>query len=81
MKTFYVCNNVSRANAVFNVVLFVEIISFYLFRLPIYACLFVCQTGSALHWASSDGHIEVVRLLLNRGADIQAQDKVSERVS
>ena len=42
MKTFYVCNNCSRANAVvFNVVLFVEFISFLLFRLLIYVCLFV----------------------------------------
>jgi hypothetical protein len=31
--------------------------------------------------ASSEGHIEVVRLLLDRGADIQAQTKVSESLS
>ncbi len=34
-----------------------------------------------LHNASSRGHVEVVRLLLDRGADIQAQNKVSEIVS
>ncbi len=31
-----------------------------------------------LRWASSGGHVEVVRLLLDRGADVQAPDKVSE---
>ena len=42
VTTFYVCNNCSRANAiVFNVVLFVEYISFHLFQLLIYVCLFV----------------------------------------
>ncbi len=43
VKTFYACNCCSRANAVvFNVVLFVEFISFHLFQLLIYVCLFVC---------------------------------------
>ncbi len=43
VKTFYVCDNCSRANAVvFNVVLFVEFISFHLFQLLIYVCLSVC---------------------------------------
>ena len=48
-------------------------------ELLIYVCLFLCQDGwTPLHWASSEGRIEVVRLLLDRGAGIQAQDKVSE---
>jgi hypothetical protein len=34
--------------------------------------------NSSLHFASSEGHIEVVRLLLDRGADIQARNMVSE---
>jgi hypothetical protein len=78
VKTFYVCTNCSRANAVaFNVVLFVKLISFFLIHLCI--CLFVCQIGwTPLHRASYYGHIEVVRLLLDRGADIQAQTEVSE---
>ncbi len=78
VKTFYVCTNCSRANAIaFIVVLFVKFISFHLLHLCI--CLFACQYGSApLHDASYGGHIEVVRLLLDRGAYIQAQDEVSE---
>ena len=84
VKTFYACNCCSGAYAiVFNVVLFVEYISFHLFQLLIYVCLFVylfvCQDGSTpLHEASSGGRMEVVRLLLDRGAHIQAQTKVSE---
>ncbi len=81
VKTCHVCTNCSRANAiVFSFILFVKFISFHLLHLCI--CLFVCQIGwTPLHRASSGGHIEVVRLLLDRGADIQAQTKVSERVS
>ncbi len=47
-----------------------------------FVCLFIRQDEWApLHGASSGGHIEVVRLLLDKGADIQAQTKVSERVN
>ncbi len=44
VKMSYVCNNCSRANAiVFNVVLFIEFISFHLFQLLLmYVCLFAC---------------------------------------
>jgi hypothetical protein len=31
----------------------------------------------ALHWASLEGHLEVVLLLLENGADIAAKDQVS----
>jgi ankyrin repeat protein len=49
------------------------------FQLLIYVCLLVGQIGwTPLHEASYYGHIEVVRLLLDRGADIQAQTEVSE---
>jgi hypothetical protein len=41
VKTFYVCNNCSRANAIaFNVVLFIEFICFIFSIVNI--CLFVC---------------------------------------
>ena len=32
---------------------------------------------TALHWAASRGHTAVVTVLLDRGADITATDKVS----
>ena len=36
------------------------------------------QNGmTALYWAADKGHLEVVRLLLERGADIQATNNVS----
>ena len=31
----------------------------------------------ALHYAAEKGHLEVVRLLLDRGANIEAKDNVS----
>jgi hypothetical protein len=56
VKTFYVCNNCSRANAIaFIVVLVIEFISFYLLQLLIYACLFVCLLGWI--YSSSQGFI------------------------
>ena len=36
---------------------------------------------TALHWAAQNGHIEVVRLLLDRGANIEARNVVSQNVS
>ena len=33
---------------------------------------------TALHHAASSGHTEVARLLLERGADINSQNKVSD---
>ena len=35
---------------------------------------------TALHWAAYGGHTAVVTVLLNRGADITATDKVSDIV-
>jgi ankyrin repeat protein len=29
----------------------------------------------ALHWAARDGHVAVVRLLLEKGADVTVEDK------
>ena len=33
---------------------------------------------TALHWACWNGHLEVVKLLLNNNADISATDEVSD---
>jgi hypothetical protein len=35
----------------------------------------------ALHLASQQGHLEVVRLLLQKGARIEAEDKVSDIIA
>ena len=36
------------------------------------------QDGSrALHYAANSGHTEVARLLLDRGADVNSKDEVS----
>jgi ankyrin repeat protein len=32
---------------------------------------------TALHWASQEGHLDVVRLLLENGADTQSKKMVS----
>jgi hypothetical protein len=47
-----------------------------------FVCVYLCKDGwTPLHLASYGGHIEAVRLLLGKGADIEAQDKVRTRVS
>ena len=35
---------------------------------------------TALHCAASSGHTEVARLLLDRGADVNSEDKVSDMI-
>ena len=37
--------------------------------------------NTALHWAAHNGHIGVVRLLLDRHANIEAVPNVSQNVS
>ena len=40
------------------------------------ACVDVQDGMTALHWASRNGHVETVSLLLDKGADIHAVNKV-----
>ena len=35
---------------------------------------------TALYWAASKGHLDIVALLLDRGADIAAADNVSDLI-
>ena len=54
------------------------------FRRPGYKCshyidMLLLQGGlTALHYACSKGHVEVVKLLISNNADIAATDNVSE---
>jgi hypothetical protein len=49
VKTFYICNNCSRANAIaFIVVLFVKFIPFFIRFICAYVCLFVRMDGLLL---------------------------------
>ncbi len=54
--------------------------SFVSFPLVLILLVSVCQHKSTpLHMASNRGHVDVVRLLLDRGADARARNKVSEQ--
>ena len=44
-----------------------------------YIDMLLLQSGmTALHWACSNGHTEVVKYLINNNADISATDIVSD---
>ena len=40
-------------------------------------CIFLQDRWTALHWAASRGHVQVVETLIRLGADVNALDKVS----
>jgi len=45
-------------------------------------CMILCRTGgSSLYMAAQNGHMEVVRLLLEGGADVNQVEKVCASVS
>ena len=46
-----------------------------------YVYLLVQDGRTALMWASEGGHIEIVKSLLLRGADVNIQDKVSSEMT
>ena len=36
--------------------------------------MFILQGLAMLHWACDRGHLDVVKFLINRGADVNVQD-------
>ena len=53
--------------------------------LPLYLLLYIYiyyrEGSTALHWASEDGNVDIVRLLLMYGASIQIKDQVRSLLS
>ena len=39
--------------------------------------MFLQDHQTPLHWAAMRGHTDVVKLLIEKGADVNAKDKVS----
>ena len=36
------------------------------------------QGATALHWAAGEGHVDIVKTLIEKGADVQAKDSNKE---
>ena len=54
--------------------------NFFVFSLLVNFLWLLCKNGStSLYCASSGGHTDIVRLLLEKGANTEAPDKVNER--
>ena len=45
---------------------------------PGWGCVSPQQGRTALLWASKNGHVDIVRMLLDRGASVDATDCVSQ---
>ena len=41
----------------------------------------ICKLNEELLWASMEGHLEVVRLLIENGADVSVKDDVALRLA
>ena len=42
-----------------------------------YNCMFLQDHQTPLYWAASGGHTDTVKILIEKGADVNAKDKVS----
>ena len=58
-------------------------------RIHIYPVQFTCSKPcfslfqldrTALQWAAANGHLQIIQILIEAGADIEAQDKVSKDI-
>ena len=39
--------------------------------------MFLQDHQTPLHWAASEGHTDIVKIMIEKGADVNAKDKVS----